>query len=95
MHITVIPAGSGRFHARLGDRLLCTSRDPFPSAARVLAGEGVDGATVLTMSHDGSEVIALRWTVAKAAALTVVENERTGPRFAPYRPFREALRDAA
>lgn len=86
MNITISPAGRGRFDARLGDRLLCTSETPFFAAARVLKSEGVPVGAVLTMTHQGSDTVCLRSTVGKAASLTVHESER-GLHLRPYKPF--------
>ncbi|BAQ48147.1 hypothetical protein Maq22A_c26410 [Methylobacterium aquaticum] len=41
MNLTISPTGRGRYDARLGDRLLCTSETPFLAAARILKAEGV------------------------------------------------------
>lgn len=87
MHITVSPAGRGRFDARLGDRLLCTSMTPFYAAARVLKAEGVLPQEPLTMSHEGSDVIALRGIVGEAANFTVEDTDRDGLRTRRYREF--------
>ena len=87
--IVVEPSRDGRslgsFKAYLGSRVLCVSRTPFLSAARVLRKEGVPPDTVITMRHAGSPVVSLRSTVGHAAKLTVREDHR-GARFVPYRP---------
>jgi hypothetical protein len=88
IHVTISPAGGQRFHARVQDRHLCTSRTPFFAAARVLMNEGAEPETPITMSHEGSCIVSLRSTVGQAARLSVEESERSGPRFVPYRPFR-------
>jgi hypothetical protein len=95
MNITVTPLRRGRFAACLDGRLLCHSRTPFLSAARVLQREGVPDETPITMRHEGEIEVALRSTVGAAAKLTIVENEREGPRFARYRPFSAAMPCAA
>jgi hypothetical protein len=59
MTITVTPARPGMFEARLGDRLLCTSRQPFFDAARGLVAEGVDPGAMATMRHAGSDTDCL------------------------------------
>lgn len=87
MLITISPAGRERYHARLGHRLLCTSRTPFTDAARVLAREGVSPSTPLQMSREGHDTVDLISTVGAAARLTVLENERRGPVFIAHRPF--------
>lgn len=89
MNINLSPAGRGRFHARLGDRLLCTSDTPFFDAARVLASEGVAGDEPLTMTHAGSETICLRSTIQAAARLTV-EDSAKGLSFRRYKPVSSA-----
>lgn len=78
------PGRPGRFQALLGGlggRLLCTSRTPLLSAARVLLGEGVPPETILAMRHEGDDIITMRTTVGDAAKLTVVEPDRGSPRF--------------
>src|SRR5215217_6312129 len=69
IHITISPAGGQRFHARVEDRHLCTSRTPFLAAARVLMKEGADPGTPITMSHEGACTVSLRSTVGQAAKL--------------------------
>lgn len=92
MVITISPAGRGRYHARLGTRHLCTADSPFTSAARVLLREGVDPATPLEMTREGSDTVDLRSTVGAAAQLTVSENDHEGPVFRPYKAFPADLR---
>lgn len=87
MLITISPAGRGRYHARLGHRLLCTSRTPFTDAARILAKEGVSPSEPLQMCREGHDTVDLSGTVGAAARLTVLENERRGPVFIAHRPF--------
>ena len=74
---------AGLFDARLGGRLLCTSRQPFLAAARVLVSEGHDPDTVLVMRHAGSQVDALKAKLGAAAKLTIKED---GPRFERWTP---------
>lgn len=92
MLITISPAGRGRYHARLGTRLLCTTDNPFLSAARVLMRDGVDPATPLAMVREGSDTVDLRSTVGAAAQFTVYENDHEGPVFRRYRAFPADLR---
>jgi hypothetical protein len=75
-----------RYAARLNGRLLCISRTPFLSAARVLLDEGVDPETVLTSTREGSDTVSLRSTLGEAAKWTVLENERHGPKRVRYSP---------
>lgn len=85
MNIIATPAARGRYFAHLDGRLICTSKTPFFSSARILELEQVRGATPLTMTHGGSDTVCLTSTVAQAAALMVVENDAHGPRVARYR----------
>ena len=64
---------AGLFEAHLDDRLLCTSRQPFVTAARVLVSEGHDPDSTLVMRHAGSNVDALSAKLGVAARLTVNE----------------------
>lgn len=87
MLITISPAGRGRYHARLGQRHLCTSRNAFTDAARILAKEGVPPSTPLQQSREGGDTVDLISTVGAAARVTVLENERRGPVFIAHRAF--------
>ena len=78
---------SGRFYeARLDGAVVCRSRTPFFSAARVLLKAGYAPDTVFTMIHEGADTVSLRSTLGSAAKLAVVENSREGPRFSRYQP---------
>jgi hypothetical protein len=77
----------GRFEACLDGRLICISRQPLLDAARMLAADGVDPATLVAVRHEGVAYDALRSTVGVAAGPTVEENERVGPRFARWKAF--------
>lgn len=98
--ITVSPVGSGefdvhrdRFAAHYDGRLLCTSRTPFLSAARVLLAEGHDPAIKIAMRHAGSDTDCLTSTIGVAAQLTVNETANA-PRFAPYsKPEWDQIKD--
>jgi hypothetical protein len=93
IEITVRPVGqrNGRyvpsFQVFLGQRLICESRTPLLSAARILLTEGINPEIPITMSHQGSDVVSIRSTVGTAAGLTVVEKDSEAPRFAQYRPL--------
>jgi hypothetical protein len=67
------------------DQLLCTSRQPFLQAARVLIGLGHDPATTLAMRHNDSKVESLRARLGVAASLSV--DEHNGTRFVSWKPF--------
>jgi hypothetical protein len=82
--ITVCSVGRGRFAAFLDGRMLCVSKTPLLSAARVLQAEGVSATTRLEMVHEGSAIVAIRTTVGVAAGLRVSETGSM-PRFVPWR----------
>jgi hypothetical protein len=85
---TPAPRGAGRFQARLDgdDRVLCTSRTPFLTAARKLAAQGHDPGITLILRHAGSETDSLRAKLGTAASLTVKETGY-GPELQPWKPF--------
>jgi hypothetical protein len=62
------------------------STQPFLDTARTLATAGVDPNTPIVMTHNGSEVIALRSTIGAAAAVTVSTSGGGRPIFVKYRP---------
>lgn len=90
IHITVrlakLTMSGQRYEARHGANIITTSRTPFLSAARALIERGHSPDAVLTMSHEGSDTVALRSTLGAAAGLRVVENDTAGPRFGRYVP---------
>lgn len=65
-------------------RVLCSTRTPLPSAARVLLQEGHAPASVISMTREGETAWSLMAPLGVAAKLTVRENETVGPVFAPY-----------
>jgi hypothetical protein len=78
---------AGHFQARLqqsNEILVKNSRQPFLDAARVLMEKGADPNALLVMKHSGSDSVALRAPLAKAAKLTVEEGPH-GPRFVAFR----------
>ena len=75
---------SGTFDILLGHRLLCTSETPFLSAARVLAGEGVEGRTILEMRWPDRADWALRGSVARLARVTVRHSRFGAPVFSQF-----------
>jgi hypothetical protein len=87
MNITIRPLGRGRFAASLGQRLLCESKTPLLTAARILQAEGIPDGTPISMTHEGSSVVSMRSNVGKAATLTVEETDTRGPRLKAYRPM--------
>jgi hypothetical protein len=87
MNIIIRPLGRGRFAASLGQRLLCKSKTPLLTAARILQAEGAPDDTPISMTHEGSSVVAMRSTIGKAAGLIVEETDTKGPKFKAYRPM--------
>jgi hypothetical protein len=87
MNITIRPLGRGRFAASVGQRLLCESKTPFFTSARILQAEGIPDNTPITMTHEGSSVVALRSTIGEAASKIVHETETAGPKLKRYRPM--------
>jgi hypothetical protein len=85
MNITIRPLGRGRFAASIGQRLLCESKTPLFTATRILQAEGVADNTPITMTHEGSSVVAMQSTVGEAAGKIVHETDREGPKFKRYR----------
>jgi hypothetical protein len=90
--ILAAPAGYGKrgplFSASVDGRTIVTaSVTPLLDAARVLAAEGHDPATILVLRHAGSATDALRSTIGAAAKLTVVEEGDGAPRFRPWKAF--------
>jgi hypothetical protein len=78
---------AGHFQARLqqsNEVLVKNSRQPFLDAARVLMEKGYDPNALLVMKHLGSDTIALRAPLGKAARLTIEEGPH-GPRFVGLR----------
>lgn len=85
--ITVTPQGRGRFLARHGEKVLHHSTtQPLLDCARTLLEQGAKSKDRIWITHDGS-TISLGSTIGKAAKLTVLESDKTGPVFVPYRPF--------
>jgi hypothetical protein len=87
MRIDVRKLTNSVYEASVGGEVLCRSRTPLLSAARVLLSRGVDTNTELRMVRFGSDVTLMRSRLGDAAELTVIENDRAGPRFGKYEPF--------
>lgn len=87
MNIIVRPLGRGRFAAFLGQRLLCQSKTPLLTAARILQAEGIPDDSPISMTHEGSSVVSMRSTIGKAAGLIVEETDSRGPKLKTYRPM--------
>lgn len=87
MRIDVRKLTQNLYEASMGGEVLCRSRTPLLSAARVLMQRGVDPNTELRMARLGSEMTLMRARLGDAAELTVVEGGRGGPRFRKYEEF--------
>src|SRR4051812_48332070 len=85
MNIIVAPAGRGLYRTSLDGRHLITARQPFFSAARILQAEGFDSETPISMQWEGSDIVAMRSTIGRAAGLSVTEDDN-GIRLTKYRP---------
>lgn len=64
-------------------RDLCSTRTPLLSAARLLLQEGNDPASTIFMAREGETSWSLKAALGVSARLTVRENEKAGPIFAP------------
>lgn len=62
-----------------------SSRDPEHDAARALKALVLTG--IIETRHAGSATVAMRLDIEKAAGRTVIEGERTGPKFGRWQPF--------
>ena len=91
MNITIRPLGRGRFAASVGQRLLCKSKTPFFTSARILQTEGIPDETPIRMTHEGSSVVTMRSTIGEAASKIVHETDREGPKLKRYRPMSAQL----
>jgi hypothetical protein len=93
IRIEVRPAARpGLFTASLAGRDLCTSRQPFLDASRVLLGEGARPETALVMRWAETGTESLRSMIGVAAKLTVREECHDGaPRFRSYRQYPVAV----
>lgn len=85
--IEVRPTGHGRFTASTDGEVLCVSRTPLLSAARVLLQRGADPGSVIAMRHVGSQVTAMRGTVGAAARLTIEKSDMHPMRFRVWKPL--------
>ena len=67
-----------------GEAIVSNSRVPECDAARVLLARGITGALTMLDGKTGKARTII--DIEKAAKLTVLENERSGPRFIRWRP---------
>src|SRR5437588_392179 len=77
----------GVFDAHVGDRLICSSRQPLLDAARVLLAQGIVPDSIIEMRHAGADHVALRAKVMAATRLRVREGDRDIARFARWSAF--------
>jgi hypothetical protein len=84
--ITPRPGKPGRFDVYVGDRLICSSRQPLLDAARVLLAEGIAPDAMVELRHAGADHVALCAKVGAAAKLRIVEGGDT-VRFARWSAF--------
>lgn len=81
------PGRSGRWNADCGAHHVHSVRTPLLSMARKLLEAGFDPNIELRIVHRGAGTVAIRVKIGEAARLTVVENEKDGPRFGKYSPM--------
>jgi hypothetical protein len=85
--IEVTPLSGGYYAACLDDRVITKqTRTPLLTSARVLLSEGCDPATPIQMKHKGSDIVALKSTIGRAATLSVRETATAGPLFVRHAP---------
>lgn len=63
------------------------SRQPLLDAARALAAPGVPPETIVTASHRGAAIVAIRTSIGEAAKWRIEESDRGGLKRRPWRPF--------
>jgi hypothetical protein len=85
LNLVVKEYSDGRFEARLNGAIICRSRTPLLSGARLLLREGYDPNSIISMQVDGSATISMQMHLGAAANLTVEEGN-SSPRFVRYRP---------
>jgi len=87
IEVIVSPLPRARYRMTIDGRDYGTSNTPLFTAARLLLNEGHDPETILQMRHDGSSIPSMKGRIGRLAGLTVIEDEKRGPRFGSYRPF--------
>jgi hypothetical protein len=85
IYLVVAPTRAGMFEARIDGLLICTSRQPFLDAARVLLAEGFAPDAYLVMRHVGSAHDSLSASIGAAAQLTVEHSVHGKPVLRPYK----------
>ncbi len=89
MHLVLSPGalttrGQRYVATDASDRVWATSRQPFYAAARALLEAGHSPDEVLTASHAGSSIVAMRSTIGEAAKWTVEEDANGRMRRRPW-----------
>jgi hypothetical protein len=79
---------ASKWHWRIaGTSLEGVSREPLFDACRMIKRTGCqDSSTAIGLFRLGREIADLSCSVDVGSRLTVVENEKYGPRFAKWRP---------
>lgn len=97
--LTPVPGRPSYYRATdaAGRVVVPASRQPLLDAARALAASGMPPATIVTASHRGSAIVAMRATLAEATPWTIEESDRGGLRRRRWKPFQgaAAFRDGA
>ncbi|MBR2534648.1 MAG: hypothetical protein IKE66_01110 [Hyphomicrobium sp.] len=77
----------GEFWKAMHDGIVIvkSSRTPEHDAARELKAMGICGT--METRHAGSAIVSMRMNIDTAADRSVIESERTGPKFARFQPF--------
>jgi hypothetical protein len=88
-HVQIRHLGKGRWSATFkGEPLILSAREPNCAAARALRVLGASNHDHIAFSHaEQPDRVTMRGSVGWFADHTVIENERQGPRWAPYKPF--------
>jgi hypothetical protein len=93
IRIIVTPVGQDLWDARLAGHVgvLCRSRTPFLTAARLLAARALhDSEVMVQMHHVGCEDWALRGRLADVARLAVVERRDGRAKFEKWQPIADS-----
>jgi hypothetical protein len=82
--VNPLEGSPGIFEAKVDDKLIVKSRQPFLDSARKLVELGYSLESTLAIYRKGSDVLALKLKLGAAAKLTVNES---GPKFRKFKPF--------
>ena len=70
-----------------GQEWIAATREPFFATARLLASLGASDGDRLEMYRPGKASPDMLGTIGRAKGLTVVENERLGPKISRFKAF--------